>query len=330
MASKSSVISSGSDDPWDFGVGGIINADYAPEEEHALLIAAANILLLHHLMDMEKESKKVDRMHRAITYIVEDQTQALAAAAGTVRSIDLTGPPDKLRQAIYKRTPEKICLALIVSALMNPPFAPYEIPVKGRRREKALVRLTSDLGIPKTWVKDAVKAIEGAHDAQRSKGKIVTGAVVAVAGIGLAFLALPLATIFAPVGVAGGAALLSGLAALGGTTGVMGGIAVITAVGALGGVTAISGALVAGSAKEVELRVLLLHGTAIAKARIRPGTKPVREIHTLENMKLELDTQLHRHETVDLRAHAKKEIKRKLEITTNALDAINQQFAGKV
>lgn len=311
-------------DPWEAGVGGIVNGNFAPEEEHLYLTAAANMTFLHHVSDVVDNPKRQMAMRTAIGYMAQDQTEVLRSSGALPDRADLKAHRAALLKSVRKRIPEHLCLALLVAGAMNLPFEPYQIPARKLEIEEALKRLAQDLGVPSSWVADTLAAIEEARAAQSSRGTFLKGAAVAIVGIGVLILALPLATVLAPAGVAGGAAFLSGLAALGGTTGVMGGIAVITTVGAVGGVTALSGALVAGSAREVEQNVLLLHSTAAAKAKIRPGTAPVAELHMLKDMKREVQLQLGRHKKVDQKKTLVKVLERKLEIIEKALTAFEK------
>lgn len=314
-------------DPWDFGVGGIINADYAPPEQQPFVAAAACNLYLTHLAEAERDPKKAARMFRAIAHLADRQDASLQAAGCLPDGATLRSPAGQLRRAVHRRLPERICLALLVSALINPPFAPYQLPVRERQKDMALARVADDLGLPRSWIPDALRGVNASRSALKLRSRPAEAGLVTYAGVNpdFAFLARPVAAFFAPEGPACTESLLAGLAAVGETTGTLGGVLVITAAAAVPQEGALARALVTGTTQEIEGRVLLLHATALAKRGIRPGTRSVTELRVLRAMLAQLGSQLAHREAVDVRAGGKRELEAKLKIVQRAAGTLQPQ-----
>lgn len=311
-------------DDWDLGIGGIIDAHPAPPELFPALTLITNVLLLRQIALFTDDDKKRARMQLAI-----DQISDAAAAAFKTMGHEQTGLDPKatlsgLQRQVRGRLPESLCLGMFISALISEPFTPYEIKIPKDALQRALRSLAKDLGCPSLWIDEVEKAVAEAKRVQGGnlKGN-PWGLLIAAVGVGLGILALPLATVFAPAGLAGGAAILAGLAALG-PGGVMGGLAILAAVGAAGGASLTAGAFVAGTPQEVEVRVVLIHATVLAKRALRPGAR-IGNIRTLERMLEELESQIAVHEQIDdSGAGALKQLRKKRDVVKRALTHIQK------
>lgn len=306
-------------DDWDLGIGGIIDADPAPPELFPALTLIANILLLQRIALCTEDDGRRARMQLAIEKISDEAATSFTSMEHGPMILDPKSSLSGLQTQVRGRLPESFCLGIFTSALISNPFTPYEIKIPKDARARALRSLARDLGCPSLWIDEVERAVA---DAERVQGGNLknnpVGLLIAAVGVGLGMLALPLATIFAPAGLAGGAAILAGLAALG-PGGVMGGLAVLAAVGAAGGATVAAGAFVAGTPQEVEVRVILIHATALAKRALRPGAR-IGNLRTLERMLEELESQIASHEQIDdSGAAALKQLKKKRDTVKRAL-----------
>lgn len=291
------------DETFDWKAGGMTNPIPAPAEEIPFLVGLANLALLDAFIEQAKP-KVAARMRLAR----EDQAASLKESVGSALPSFSTSSP-KIRSQIYKRIPEHLCLSILVTAFIEPPFAPYSIAVKDEDRLKAAQAVANQLGVPRMWAEyaqDAVSEVEGGNWFNGA------GLLTALAGVGIFAVAVPLVFIAAPAAVAGGAGVLSGLAALG-PGGLTGGLLILSSVAAVGGGTATVGAMLSGTAQEVELRSLLLASMAVTKTRLRPAT-PTKEMKVLHEMLLEAESLLTRHiEISGERAVTTRNVKRKVD-----------------
>lgn len=285
--------------PDDWNVGGIINPDPVEPSRVPQVISLAGLVLIQRYVEatLPTDEELAVRMGKVLALRSEVVAEALREAGDEVFAPD-SDPQDVVRQVTGRLT-EGVCLALLISAVTDNPFDPYDIRVAKDVRKKVNQRFARDLGVPASWSDEAAKSVRAA---KKSFGRNISplGVLTTALGLGTIIAVLPLAVAFAPVGLVGGAVFMSSLATLGGSFGLMGGIAVISSVAALGGGAAASGVsmLVSGSSAEVQQRVVTLVALAIAKKSLRPGTA-VTEPELIERMHAELLAETQVREGID-------------------------------
>lgn len=299
-----------------WNAGGIINLRPAPEDELPALVAAANLQLISHLITSQADQKIAERQRRALADLREDSVAVLGEEYR-----DQLASSQNRRSFLHKRVPEGLCVAILISGQMDNAFAPYFIKVKTAQLQKAVIEISSDLGVPRSWAESAIDAV---RKATPRRGINPLGIVISVLGVGLVAVTGPLAVALAPAGLVGGAAFLAGLAALG-PGGIAGGIGVIGAVAAVGGGAAVAGALSVGTAQQVEQRVVTLYANALTKRTLRPGT-PVPEFEVMRQMNIEVQNEISKREGIDdSDSPGLKEARNKLKVIQSTLNRMKKE-----
>lgn len=325
------------DDPWQWGVGGIVQPDPASESEIPALASMAGLLLVRRILQhtdppkqfplpvkrlQDQSNAKYHRLERLVWVRAEETRQAVKNMPEESR-VDVPDSLSALRAKVHRRLPEALCLSLLISAWATDPLTPFEIKVDDKVLNQAMADFAQDLGVPKSWAEETQKAVDEARRVH-APNRII-GVAVTVLGVGAMLAAAPLVIAAAPAAVTGGAVIMAGLAALG-PGGMMGGLAIVTALAGAGGVTAAAGAFVAGSPAQVAENVTILHSTALAKSAIRPGSPPRKEIKLLEEMRVQLSNQVTQHEAIDDKpSKALNAAKKKHEYVEKALEHLKKE-----
>lgn len=285
--------------PDDWNVGGIINPDPVEPSRVPQVISLAGLVLIQRHVEamLPTDEGLAVRMGKVRALRAEVVAEALREAGDEDFAPDAK-PEDVVRQ-VSGRLPEGVCIALLLSAVTDNPFDPYDIRVSKDVRARVNQGFARDLGVPASWADEAEKSVWATKKSFR-RSISPLGVITTALGLGTIIAVLPLAVAFAPVGLVGGAVFMSSLATLGGSFGLMGGIAVISSLAALGGGATASGVsmLVSGSSAEVQQRVLTLVALAIAKKTLRPGTA-VTEPELIESMHVELAAETQVREGID-------------------------------
>lgn len=300
------------EDPWEWGVGGIVDPNPAPEEQIPALTAVATLLLIQRIQQNLKAPKKVKFPNKKLQDRVKERSKAkrlaqlfeekLVEVRESVASMPSEGQIEvprlvnELRSMVHKRLPEMLCLNLLISAWATDPLAPFEVKISDKVLEAAMDSFAQDLGVPRSWAKEAKTAIDAATKAQEPNR--IAGIAITILGVSAMIAAAPLVLAAAPATLTGGAVIMAGLAALG-PGGMMGGLAIVTTLAGVGGVAATAGAFVAGSPQQVTENVTALHATALAKSEIRPGHAPRKELRLLFTMGKQLEQQMETHNRID-------------------------------
>ncbi|HZK04552.1 MAG TPA: hypothetical protein VFC82_01735 [Actinomycetaceae bacterium] len=219
-------------------------------------------------------------------------------------------------------------LGLVINALLGNPIQPFQIAIDEESRLAATEAFAADLGCPATWVPAITKAVRDARKSHASLAGLMVKAGLGALGLVIVFAAPFLVPIIAPVGLAGGAALVAGLAALG-PGGMLGGLAMVAGVAAAGGAGVAASSLVAGNRTLVQQNVVFIQAMALAKGNLRPHSRSRDELRTLEAMRKELNLALARHKRVDDKpSGAAKEIREKIGDIETALSMLRKSGLG--
>lgn len=132
----------------------MVNPSYASVDTLPGLTGIARLHLMDLLIDEDTHAKRRQRMLTARAHLATRLWQPL----GDDASIPVE--PGKLRDRFRGRIPEAMCLALLVDAVIDGAFAPFQISIPSDALGEALAQFSSDLGAPRAWAEVAIAAIK--------------------------------------------------------------------------------------------------------------------------------------------------------------------------